>query len=382
MTIPQSLAIWTMLVESDDRQARALIAEQGTDESLERLRSGPILDQGTDLARASTRWHTRLERIDPDWAIKSDDLGITLVHPSHPDWPAEAMAYLGDRAPLALWVRGCPSVLRDRLVAIVGSRAATASGIEIATMLAEGMTQLGHTIVSGGAYGIDAASHRGALHQERGRTLALFAGGVDRFYPRSNSGLFDEILNSGGALVSEYPPGSSPQRHRFLSRNWIIAALGLATIVVEAHRRSGAIATAHRAMSLGREAGAVPGPITASSSTGTNALLREGATCITSVEDIFELVAPLGATPGSSSQEHSADDDDLRRVLDMLDPLGARVLEALPVHRPAPSASIANVAGVTMTEVSSALGRLELDGLATSSQGLWRRNTQGQGKLR
>jgi DNA processing protein len=164
------------------------------------------------------------------------------------------------------------------------------------------------SVVSGGALGIDAACHRGAL-AGGGSTIAILAGGVDVPYPRSNDGLFERIKKKG-LLVSESPPGTPALRHRFLVRNRLIAAWGWGTVVLEAQIRSGAIATASHAAGLNRDVMAVPGPITSTSSEGCHQLIRDGAVLVTSASDILELVrgdlprhaphsAPVSSTLGT-----------------------------------------------------------------------------------
>src|SRR5262249_3667012 len=154
----------------------------------------------------------------------------------------------------------------ERAVAIVGSRASTSYGDHIATDLAYSLAEQGWTIVSGGAYGIDTAAHRGAL-AAHGCTIAVLACGIDRPYPTPNASLFDRI-GENGLLFSEWPPGPDPHRHRFLIRNRVIAAAGRGTVMVEAGRRSGARFTLARAHRLNRVCVAVPGPVTSAMSVG------------------------------------------------------------------------------------------------------------------
>ena len=156
--------------------------------------------------------------------------------------------------------------LVDRSVAIVGSRASTAYGEHVAGELGHQLAERGWTVVSGGAFGIDAAAHRGALAAEA-PTVAVLACGVDRPYPAAHGALLHRIAETG-LLVSEWPPGAAPHRHRFLVRNRLIAALTRGTVVVEAAARSGAQATARRARKLGRQVLVVPGPVTSAMSVG------------------------------------------------------------------------------------------------------------------
>ena len=185
-----------------------------------------------------------------------------------------------------------------RAIAIVGSRSSTAYGEHVAATLSAGVADAGWTVVSGGAYGIDARVHRAALAAD-GATVAVMAGGVDRLYPLGNADLLARVLETG-AIVAEQPPGFPPHRSRFLTRNRIIAAAA-ATVVVEAAHRSGALSTAHHAAELGRPVGAVPGPVTSASSAGCHRLIRNGAVCVTSPDDVLEMVTPLDASRPDST---------------------------------------------------------------------------------
>lgn len=176
-------------------------------------------------------------------------------------------------------------------VAIVGARAATSYGEHVASELAGELADGGLSIVSGGAYGIDGAAHRGAIASQPGGTVAILVGGLDRPYPAGNAHLFERIVSGGGALVSELPPGSTPTRWRFMQRNRILAALAGATVVVEAGARSGSLDIAARAHAFGRSVGVVPGPITSAVSTGCHRLLRERmAAVVTNAEEVRQLL--------------------------------------------------------------------------------------------
>ncbi|BDZ43939.1 hypothetical protein GCM10025865_32380 [Paraoerskovia sediminicola] len=195
------------------------------------------------LRRAVDRWTPRLDGLDPRRELAViQSLGGRVVVPDSPQWPRGVEA-LGVHGPMCLWVRGELDLGRasQRSVALVGARACTEYGRRVAVELAEGLADRGFTVVSGGAYGIDAAAHRGAL-AAGGATVAVLAGGADRLYPAGNADLLSSISASGGAVLSEVPPGSVPSRVRFLLRNRLIAALTSATVVVEAAWRSGSSA--------------------------------------------------------------------------------------------------------------------------------------------
>jgi DNA protecting protein DprA len=216
--------------------------------------------------------------------------GSVFIIPSTPEWPVS----LNDLSamPIGLVVKGDLSALSERSLAIVGTRNPTPYGLRIAGDFAAGFVDREWSIVSGGAYGIDSAAHKGALIAE-GRTIAVLAAGVDVAYPAGNARLFAEIAENG-ALISEVLPGSHAIPSRFLTRNRIIAALSQATLVVEAAFRSGSLRTARDAAELLRPVMAIPGPINAPTSEGCHRLIGErAAEIVTSVADAIELITSL-----------------------------------------------------------------------------------------
>jgi DNA processing protein len=226
-------------------------------------------------------------------------------------------------------------------------------------------------VVSGGAYGVDAMAHRSAL-AANGCTVIVSAGGLDRPYPPGNANLFVRAEDSG-LLISESPPGSAPQRHRFLTRNRLIASMSTGTVIVEAAVRSGAANTAAHCFALGRPVMAVPGPVTSVMSAGCHALLRrdEGpALLVTSVDDVVAVVGRFGeaATQGPTA----TDALDVRAELDLLDPVARRVFDGLPVRRAVTTDELAVRSGVTALEVIRALPVLELAGLLEASEAGYR----------
>jgi DNA processing protein len=310
----------------------------------------------------------RLENLDPRRELHVlDRHGGVLLTPDDDRWPA-GLRDLGPAAPFALWVRGRPDLgaLAARSVAIVGARAATSYGDHVASRIASGLVDRRFTVVSGGAYGIDAAAHRGAI-AAGGPTVALLACGVDRFYPQGNHDLFRRIVEDAGSVVSEVPPGSAPYKQRFLARNRLIAAMACATVVVEAATRSGALSTARRAADLLRPVGAVPGPVTSMASGGCHQLLRDGvATCVTDPAEVAELAGDVGtdAAPVPVG-EH--------RLVDDLDEAGRRLWDALPLRSSASLEAVARAAGLGPREALAGLGGLALRGLAVRRDGGWRR---------
>ena len=207
------------------------------------------------------------------------------------------------RARLAALVGDAQTVPPPPAAAIVGTRRASPEGLEVARGLGRGLAAAGVTVVSGMALGIDSAAHAGAL-EVGGPTVAVLAGGADVPYPASKKGLYRAIVASGGAIVSEMPPGFRAFKWNFPARNRIIAGLAPVTIVVEAAERSGSLITADLALDLGRDVAAVPGPVQSWRSRGTNALLRDGAVLVRDAHDALDLV--LGMEGAAAARAHAA----------------------------------------------------------------------------
>ena len=266
---------------------------------------------------------------------------------------------------MGLWVAGNPELLvSSRDVAVVGSRAATSYGSHVAGELAADLSSSGWPVVSGLAFGIDSAAHRGALGIG-GPTLAVMATGIDKTYPANHSGLRNQIQASG-AVVTELAPGTRPLRASFLGRNRLIAALSAGTVVVEAGARSGARNTASWAAELGRVVMAVPGPVTSSLSLAPHHLIREGlATLVTSASDVTALLSPLGV-----QEELPLRGDD--QPIDTLSPALRSVREAIPAGAAMGAAELAVVTGMTVPEVIAAAAELTELGWLGFSDGGWR----------
>ena len=211
-------------------------------------------------------------------------------------------------------------------------------------------------------YGIDGAAHRAAL-AAGGATVAVLAGGIDVLYPAGHSALLHRIAGAG-LLVTEYSPGVRPARHRFLTRNRLVAALSSATVVVEAGLRSGAANTAAWARSLGRVVCAVPGPVTSLASAGCHALLRQGAELVTRADEVRELVGRAG--------EFAADQPRPTSALDDLNDVERQVYEALPARGVRTPDEIAIGSGLPVAAVLGPLAMLEIAGLAERHEGRWR----------
>jgi DNA processing protein len=191
-----------------------------------------------------------------------------------------------DGFPHSLFLRGRAAALQQPLISVVGTRNPTTYGLQACSYFVRELTERGFGIVSGLAVGIDAAAHRACL-ESNGITVAVLAHGLDTTYPRQNQALADRIVQSGGAVVSEFPEGVRPLKAYFPRRNRIISALGMATLIVEASKRSGSLITAHLAVNQGREVFVVPGPFHCDSFAGSHALIREGAKLVDCVEEIL-----------------------------------------------------------------------------------------------
>jgi len=295
--------VLTCLTEPADPLLGGLLQVSDPGEILAMVRSGRVpadvpgqLSPGQQarLGPGLASWREKLATIPSLPGLEElEARGIHLLCPGDRGWPGQ-LDDLGPGRPCALWVRGTPD-LRDlcrQPVAVAGSRAATAYGQHMAATITTGLSADGWVIISGGAYGIDAAAHRAALACG-GRTVAVLACGPDLAYPREHAALFDAIA-ARGAVVSEYPPGVPPARHRFLARNRLIAALGSGTVIVEAARRSGTLVTALRAGQLGRPVMAIPGPATSAMSAGSHLLIRaREAVLVTSAAEVTSCLAPV-----------------------------------------------------------------------------------------
>jgi len=214
----------------------------------------------------------------------AEKAGISTVPWGSPLYP-RLLSAIPD-PPLVLWVLGHPAVLTEPAVAIVGSRAGSAYGLEVAGRLAEDLAAAGATIVSGLARGVDSAAHRGALAAE-GLTIAVLGSGLLRVYPPEHGRLAESIAEKGGAVVSEWPPDTPPRGPNFPGRNRIISGLSLGVVVIEAAERSGSLITAGFALEQGREVMAVPGSVLTGRYRGCHALIRDGATVVESVDDVI-----------------------------------------------------------------------------------------------
>ncbi|MDP9822597.1 DNA-processing protein DprA [Nocardioides massiliensis] len=369
----EARAALSRLTEPGRRNLAQAVAQHGAVLVLEEIRSeSDVLGNRSDLA-------DRLRGLDARAELdRAAEQGIRFVIPGDDEWPS-AVDGLNDcgqvdgsgGAPLGLWARG-PLRLDEvaiQAVAVVGSRSATTYGTTVAGDLSARMAHEGWTVVSGGAFGIDQAAHRGALAE--GRTAVVLACGVDRAYPIAHQRLLGFVAEHG-VIVSELPPGCTVTRGRFLTRNRVIAALSSGTVVIEAALRSGAINTASWTNELGRPLMAVPGPVTSAASAGAHQLIRNrGAVLVTRGEEVLELLAPMGSR--TLDEPRGAESP-----RDWLDPIEKRVLDALPVRRPAGLASLASTAGLARPRVRRSLAVLEEAGFAEASEDGWRLGPLGR----
>lgn len=360
-------AALSRVTEPGDPRVTDLVARFGAVDLLGRLQ------RGDGLSGVFADVADRLASCEPEAELaRAARLGIRFVVPGDREWPAQLddlarVEPLNNRGgiPIGLWARG--PVRLDTLgssVAVVGSRAATTYGDQLATDIGQTLVEAGSPVVSGAAFGIDRAAHRGAL-VGGGPTVAVLACGVDRAYPKAHQPLLDHLAHFG-AVVSEAPLGCAPQRIRFLARNRLIAALTRGTVVVEAAVRSGALNTAHWANRLNRAVMGVPGPVTSAPSGGVHQLIRTGgAGLVTNGLEVLELVGPAG--------EHLVEEP--RGPVNPRDQLPIKeqqVLDAVPVGTGARPDSIALVAGLARVEVDSALDRLQAAGLIEPDADGWR----------
>ncbi len=279
----QARLIISISGEPGDERAGQTVAEFGAPDAVQRWLSG----HGAEAMCKSVERVMNSRLIEQ--AVKSlNAVRGRFITPSDEEWP-DSLDDLDVAAPIGLWCVGGGSLseITQRSLAVVGARSATTYGQRIAHEISVQASQENVGIVSGAAYGIDAAAHRGALAGQ-GKTVAVLACGVDVAYPVSHRGLLSNITDSG-VVVSEAPPGAKPHKHRFLIRNRLIAALSQSTVVVEAALRSGSLSTSNWAHVLNRQIWGIPGPITSATSAGVHAAIRDNMMKIaTSVDDIFQ----------------------------------------------------------------------------------------------
>lgn len=371
------------LVEPGSWALHAAVQEHGAQHVHAALRAGQGVDGLSPAVCCTAAARAGLHDVADD-VRRLVACGGRLVCPGDEHWPEHRLTWPRGAAllaapPLALQVRGPGSLTEvvERSVALVGARAATAYGEQVAQELALGLADRGLGVLSGGAYGIDAAAHRGALASATGRTVAVLACGVDVAYPRGNDRLLARVVQRG-LLVSEHAPGSAPTRARFLVRNRLIAALSAGTVVVEAALRSGSLSTAGRARDLTRHVMAVPGPVTSAMSAGCHALLRSQqgevpALLVTGVDEVLDVVGQLSVDAAPTMRGEQRPRDELSDAV-------RAVLDAVPVRGGAGEATLARDAAVPVRIVQQSMPALLVAGLVQRSETGWRLSALGAGR--
>lgn len=403
----QARAAWTAIAQPGEPVVGQVIEHFGVREALERVKflaaKLPEIDdmmirtvfQPVQMPASVAQiegWALRLRELnlEMEYQLLSRD-GGALVVPGDAAWPG-IVDSLGAVAPLALWVRGNPQALQalasEGAVALVGARCATHYGTDIAQEIAYELSERGIWVISGGAYGIDAAAHRGALASS-GKTISVQAGGLGNLYPAMNARLFSQIQQTG-AIVSEAPPSQRPAKHLFLTRNRIISALSQVVVVVEAGERSGAMSTANHGAEQGRQVAAVPGPVSSTASVGCHRLIREGAALVTNAAEIMELMFPLnvagqslfgvGGSAGKgisgvvsvSPQRDSTGQIPAPSLFAGLSSDGVKVIDVLSKTAWKSLEQVSRAAGLGTRTVQSELGLMELDGKVETRKGRYR----------
>ena len=282
-------AALTILGDAGNERLGAEIAEHGLHETVDRWIAG------CGPKNFASRFAAAQRKVE-DHLARLPALDARFIIPGDAEWPDE-LSDLEYGAPLGLWVRGNGNLrhLTERMLAIVGARAATSYGERIASDLAAQAAGQGVVTISGAAYGIDAAAHRGSL-AGGGVTVAVLACGIDVAYPSAHSGLLDRIAQDG-LVISEAALGASPHKRHFLVRNRLIAALSSSTVVVEAALRSGSLSTGNWAAAIGRDVWGVPGPITSATSAGVHVAMKDGVMQLLTSNDDVLAKFPAANTP-------------------------------------------------------------------------------------
>jgi len=350
----EARALLSIASEPGDERVGALVAQFGAVEALSLVSKGQLRGAIRDRltkALASSAFETAMSRL--------TEVGGAFLTPDDQAWPA-SLDDLDLTAPLGLWCRGSGDVndLATSSMAVVGARAATAYGERIASEVGSLAAEHGVTVISGAAYGIDAAAHRGVL-AGGGRTVAVLACGIDVAYPGAHRGLLERIAENG-LIVSEAPPGGQPHKRRFLVRNRLIAALSSATLVVEAALRSGSLSTANWANALGRPVWGVPGPLSSATSSGVHVGIAQGEMSI--VADLAQVVATVKPVEEADSRQLTEDE---------LGILNALTRNSFTTDELIAELRLANTS-LSTHEVLAALTMLEMQGVIAQTASGWK----------
>lgn len=375
-----ALMLLSSMVEPGDAELDDLLEEIGPIEAVKRLWEGEVPERLQRITSAHVSCTPDPAARAADIASATKECGARVLIPGDAEWPDQLRDLMlvcdADephvRPPRCLWVRGEQDLARlcRRSVSIVGARAATEYGQHLADDLAADLAEAGWTIVSGGAFGIDRAAHLGAMARG-GATVSVLACGVELPYPKGNHSMFN-LIAERGLILSEWPPGTDVMKHRFLTRNRVIAALTSGTIVIEAAHRSGARNTARYAAELGRVLMFTPGPVTSSMSAGAHQLAREPweARLVTRAEEVIEDLTGIGgplATPPPLQ----------RRPFDRLTEIEARLVESLPRGYVVETTRLAAAAGVPVDIAGETLERLLRTGWVDRIDNRWRLSRGG-----
>lgn len=382
----ESWAYLNRVVEGPSYEVQRLLAEG---KSVGELVHG-IKTRASWLGKLGPATETRW-----DWDRAQEDLyiaremGARLVTPESREWPRQEFdqafgfaasglsehirSYQEDAfPPHGLWVRGEDlSTVIAQSVAVVGTRAISRYGHDATRMIVKDLASAQWTVVSGGALGVDTVAHQTAL-EIGAPTVAVQACGIDQVYPARNKNLFSDIAQrpGRGCIVTEYPPEMPPHRHRFLTRNRLVAALTKGTVVVEAGWRSGALNTLSWAEGLGKVPMAVPGPITTNGSLGCNARLKEPTTqLVTSGEDVRELLSPVGDVDAQAQLEIQFDASPIQKLTRN----ELRVFDAMELEEGKTAEDIATSAGLTLALTIHILVALQNIGLVHRAGVRWQR---------
>jgi len=313
-----------------------------------------LIAAGLDRRTTASLLEAR-RKVDPSIETRNlERFGARALRSQDPDYP-ERLKTIYDPPPV-LYVQGELDPPDQPSIAIVGTRGATTYGKMAAERMANGLAEAGITVISGLALGVDAAAHRGAL-ASGGRTIAVMASGLDRIYPSQHAQLAKDITRSG-ALITEFPIGTKPDAVNFPRRNRVISGVSSGTLVVEAGGRSGALITAAFAAEQGRDVFAIPGSIFSPVSQGTNSLIRDGATPVTSIDDILAELQPSRTVRQLTAKDILPPDETERAILE--------VLSSDPVHID----EIAQAVSLPMSTVSASLAMMELKGMVQQSGGM------------
>ena len=381
----QAWAYLNRVVEGPNAHLLALIWESGESDPISAavriIRRDPSLP-----SKVLSATESRCEWFQPLADLHSAaSVGARFVTPDDDAWPGPILAEsfhvsrIADGAkshhddaipPHGLWVKGGNArVLTEKAITVVGTRAATRYGNAVAADIGAECATHGWTVVSGGAFGIDISAHRAALRVGHS-TVAIVAHGIDVTYPAAHRTEFNALARDG-AVITEYPPGTRPARHRFLTRNRLSAALGQGVVVIEAGYRSGALNTVSWAETMGKQVFAVPGAVTSRSSHGCHRLIREGrAELVESGADLIESLSPLGTVDSDAQLEMDYPATDVQR----LDRPSLRVFDPVSGKR-SDAAAIAASSGLPLIQTMTILCELRDKGLISRTGNLWQRDT-------